>query len=981
MSVTITNNTNDISNNHEQNISKRINCEFNDLDPQTLIDISMDDDIKNENKRENKKLNKKTNNITITIPESFIINPFFTNINGGSVLSLAPRDLRLNYKHCNLLCFKDDIKQDDNYKNFVMCVFSNNTDKQKLVEACKYFTLIKAPITILRNYYLKKRANLVKSDVLTDFYPAKAEMPYDLDEIVIPLFELNETKARVLIHMYGNDHNEPISMNTFQKLHTMISIASYYNKFTSISSIVDSKIINIINALDEEIYWSNSKNCNFNMDDIFNMRSLSYNGHRLDQIRYATISGAKTLNNLLTKLDQKNKPFHTNRFLKGGCKNDNYIDTNNNNEEINIKSKYGLKSEHMNIYQVLLKSEKRTFYATDPDNSQSFTKDDVANLFEKITDEKYRFHLLNTLLISKEYCHLILNNKRVLQRNQDLFEKYKPLYAYLFGYAWVTFYLEESIFTTRSTKNHRFVFSLETAEQLPVFPFSMENIHHNPYVSLLLNRDLIHPMTNCMSINSMEDYKKYYGLCSKEEAFKRFNCFVSGNSEKNIFQGLDPKIFSFSGSVIPACLQRRSPLLDICTNNDMKFDDIYGTYFAHYYGESDIDVMCSVPSMAEFMLHCTKFLETITKNLECKRTDIKINAVKKMAVVITKHFFKVCVDDVNAELGTSYSPKTLIKIFEESLCSDNDSINKLPSEIITYFHVDYVQEKNEIIKKWRALQKVNNIEFDYDIFSTYNSITPSNEMVFKMASYDLAEENLPKKDHEVYYFINDFMDDDHQVPNDKNYLVFKFSESIRYKVESPKLKRTIELLKIETIDPFSTVGRFHKPCVRAYLQGDTFYMLPSFITAMMTLINIDYKYFAGSRDPIEIINKYMMRGYSVILNSNEKKSIIMYNKNIDITNGMFKIINDAQALGPKDLNDKIYKPGVYKLGLPSTIYKNSEHTYIKNVEDLKNLYQKSNNLKGLPIDILNYTAIGKNGNVTPLQTWVASAFYESINSI
>src|SRR6185503_12509112 len=103
----------------------------------------------------------------------------------------------------------------------------------------------------------------------------------------------------------------------------------------------------------------------------------------------------------------------------------------------------------------------------------------------------------------------VVNNKRVLRRNHDLFEKYKPLYAYLFGYAWDTFYLEESIFTTRSNKNHRFVLDVDTARELPLFPFSMENIHNNPYIALLLNRELIDPSTNCMSINSLEDYETY----------------------------------------------------------------------------------------------------------------------------------------------------------------------------------------------------------------------------------------------------------------------------------------------------------------------------------------------------------------------------------------------------------------------------------------------------------------------------------------
>jgi hypothetical protein len=156
-------------------------------------------------------------------------------------------------------------------------------------------------------------------------------------------------------------------------------------------------------------------------------------------------------------------------------------------------------------------------------------------------------------------------------------------------------------------------------------------------------------------------------------------------------------------------------------------------------------------------------------------------------------------------------------------------------------------------------------------------------------------------------------------------------------------------------------------------------MLPSFITAVMTLINIDYKYFAGSRDPIEIVNKYRMRGYSVILNPNEKKSIMMYNKHVDSTNGMFKITEDAEAFGPKDLNNKIFKPIVYKQGLPAELYTISKHRYINSITDLKNVYDREVNVKNCPINILDYNTINKSGCIAPLQMWIADAFYDHVN--
>ena len=54
-----------------------------------------------------------------------------------------------------------------------------------------------------------------------------------------------------------------------------------------------------------------------------------------------------------------------------------------------------------------------------------------------------------------------------------------------------------------------------------------------------------------------------------------------------------------------------------------------------------------------------------------------------------------------------------------------------------------------------------------------------------------------------------------------------------------------------------------------------------------TLINLDYKYFAGSIDPIDIINKYRTRGYSTILNDSEKIKFIKYVLSLDKTSIMY----------------------------------------------------------------------------------------------
>lgn len=936
-------------------IHTNLNNKFIDPDPYLYADRG----VKKQNHKSQKII---INGEEIILKDTEMINPFFVGMDGGSVLTLEPREMRC-YKEVYMMCHKDDVINTD-LAGIMMKMFSRIIDKEILQEICKKFTLIRTNSKILRNYCLKKKANIIEKEVLDIFYPDRLrEKIIVIDEIVVPMFELNEKMIRLYLNMHGSDQ-------TCTQINNMISLAGSYNK--TLTDPINVNMINTLTSIDTMTHWKNPDNCNFNMDDIFNMRTLSYNGHHLHTIRYATINGAKTLNELLTKLDD-NKKKHRITLIE----NDNY--------HFNNDDRCTIKSEHMNISHVLRNSKNRTFYATIDEGQFGFTNDQIADIFDRITNDNYRFHLLNSLLVSKEYCHFVVTNGRVLKRNADLFEKYKPIFAYTFGYAWTTMYLEESIFTTKTKKTNRYV-THDGAEYLPQWPFSMENVHNNPYVTLLLNRDLIDPKTNCMSINSLENYKKHYGVCSKEEAFKRFNTFTSQKNGVNIFKGLDPKIFSFSGSIIPACLQRHSPLFDQCTDESMEYDDAHTTYYSHYYADADIDVMCGTKTLAEFFLQTSIFLDTLCKNVECSRQDIKITPNKKMAVIISEYFFRVCVDDLNHETGEKYTSNTLKKLFDECLKDESENVNTLPQNILDYFYVDYVQEKNNSIKKWNIFKQQSKTigeKIDDELIKAFNVITSQDDMSVKLINYNTTEESMQKKDCEMYYFVNDFMDDAHKVPKEENYLLFKFGESIKFKLNTDKIKRSVEIFMTNPVDPFNTVARFHVPCVRAFFQGDKIYMLPSFITAMMTGINIDYKYFAGTRNPANIINKYLMRGYSVILNTNEKKSIYLYNKNIDEANGMFKIEGgDDNFFGPKDLNNKIFKPLVYSEGLSPDIYKKSKHTYINTVQDLKKHYSKhlKIDMNAAPIDILNYTAISRTGNISPYQQWVVDAFYEFMNS-
>ena len=871
------------------------------------------------------------------LKDNNIINPFFVGIDGSNLQTVTSKDIYQNYPVVYIMCMKDNISCDSNNNlSKLMKIFDRVLSRDDFKSSCCIFTLIPTDINILKNYNLRNLSSIIDGNLLNEHF-GYLNFNFGIDEIIVPMFEINESKGQI----YSNLHN---TTHILSQLKNIVNMVSYYNN--GFTGPIDRQLNTILGNVDHDLFWKNSKNCNFNMDSIFTKRVLTYNGMSIEKVRY-------------------------NKETKTLINNDNYIDDMNNN----TNTKLDIKVEHMNIYHVLKTSKFRTFYAQPLDDKLFLTKESVAELFRILHDKKYRFKLLNSLLVSKKYCHLVVNNSNVISLVGDLLKDYKPLYAYLFGYAWITMYLEESIMSTKTTKKHRYVFDIDTANKLPVFPFSMENIHNNPYVTLFLNRDIINPATNAMGICSFHDMKEeYYGVCDRHEAIKRMNIFVSGNHETNIFDGLKENIFSVSGSIIPACIQKYNPLIDTCTSSRMTYAEKWNTYFNHFYHNSDVDVMCGTNSMGKFIKYATEFINKISENINCSVDELNIQGLKKTAVVVSKHFFNECLDDVIEETGIDYTCDTLAELF-------NNNANNLSQDMRRYFYIDYVSEKNNLIKKWKQQERNSDIKFNKHVIDAYKEITPIADMTVKVTNYALAKSELIMKDNEVYYFINDYRDESTKVPENKNYLVMKFSESLKFKISVQKLKRTIELFQCGK-DPFNTVARFHKPCVRAYYQDNNIYMLPSCITAMMTFINIDYKYFAGSRDPIEIMNKYRMRAYSTILNMNEKKSMINYNKNNDKYDGMFKSESKNSPLGPKRLSDKIFKPGKYIIGLSDDIYDNKDNLeYINTVNNLVNIYKKDYkyNSQDAPINIFNFTAIGNNGYVKPLQTWVANAFYDYVN--
>ena len=124
-------------------------------------------------------------------------------------------------------------------------------------------------------------------------------------------------------------------------------------------------------------------------------------------------------------------------------------------------------------------------------------------------------------------------------------------------------------------------------------------------------------------------------------------------------------------------------------------------------------------------------------------------------------------------------------------------------------------------------------------------------------------------------------------------------------------------------------------------------MLPSCIGACMTLTNIEYKYFAGSKDPIEVINKYRQRGFTTILNDKERIKMIKYSHDVE----KWKDLYEIHGLNKRD-TDRIFRP----LDINSKLFRTA-----KMYEKINLFFNKTNCMMYNSVLTIN-----ENGYIIPL---------------
>lgn len=830
-----------------------------------------------------------------------ILNPFFVGIKGGTIKQLTWGDLHRNYNSVIIITLSVNYNE-ANLDNFFKEIITENDIKNNGL------TYFRTSLNILKNKDHYFRTNIVSKNYLNKLFPSG---DFNESEAVLSIFEMNEENTRKYCEFYK-------SSNEINEIDLKLNMMNYYLTDEKVKKIINYD--HIIEKLKDSDYWANRDNLDINITNSFVDRE--FNNQRSDMRNFTVLVDRNKQNINNENTDRK--------IIKKGDKE--YFEEPVEKKENKIRDNF---IDPSTVIKNKKDGTKRNFYTTNIDST--YTNESICNIFNKIDNEKIKYDLLNNLLVSKEYCHLILNNSKLLESSKGIFDKYKNVFKYTFGYAWLTFYLEECIARTKSTKNSRFSFDINTASKLPVFPFTYSDLKQNPYMTILIDDEEI-IQDNSYSLSYVENYDGY-GVCDLNTFKRRFNIFTSQNAEIDPLKGLDWTKFAVSGSSVTACLQKRSLLLDqLVKQSNNNEDEGFNKFARKYYGESDIDLMSNETSIVEFLKSVQTVYDLIKQNLNANENERKYEVVKSFAVSITEHFFTDFLDDFNKTYNLNLTKEEFEKMSDQLLLK-------------LYIYNKYIQNKSQ---QTYLMLKDNKIDINNKFFQEF--LIPNNYDSMNIYKLDSENyDNFNKMDTEIIYRRNDVIKEGQNKFNENdNKIVIKFSENFRFKLNCKKTN--IEMFRIKDREFFNTVARFHFPCVRSYYNGSNVHILPSCISAMMTGLNIEYKYFAGIRNPNEIVNKYLQRGFGVLLNKYERNIWVDYNKSDPLY---------SNVLGEKLVSNNLFKlenTGEYK------VYK---------IDDLKKYYEKLSSNK--IIDFTNMKTISENGNINKYCRSYVDYCYEIMN--
>ena len=192
--------------------------------------------------------------------------------------------------------------------------------------------------------------------------------------------------------------------------------------------------------------------------------------------------------------------------------------------------------------------------------------------------------------------------------------------------------------------------------------------------------------------------------------------------------------------------------------------------------------------------------------------------------------------------------------------------------------VKFIKNKPEyaIITKKQCLENLPDIvdeEDDKKLTAMHRELIKKQS---KLSDMDIAirAENHLEYQNKVFAIVNDIKK---SLPVEKANTLYlqKYKLKYGYKWILKGAKRHIEFFRIN-IEPQQLLHSFHVNVVRFWWDGKILRGLTSGVCAVLTGVNQWYKWIFNNKNPIDIIMKYIQRGYTTLLNREEIKYLKLY---------------------------------------------------------------------------------------------------------
>ena len=516
-----------------------------------------------------------------------------------------------NFNKLYILCLRNDENIDIDFCN-------KNISIEKLSKYTNKLTLVKGNMKMINSIIHRRFINIVDNSYLNIFNHKN----YDLDENELIIFMLNIVEED--IKLYLKQYNGMFDIKDVFKLK---NINDYYCE----NKMVKFYLTKIINNISETDYWKRYYNCKLNLSLKFMNRGFLY---------YDTI-----LNNNIKKI--------LSEINKESLEEDKYLGFLFN------------KKKWIDVSDAIKKSGFSLYKITKP--KYNLNNEIFNNCIDNVKSVREFYNIITSILISKDYCHLVINNKYILDKisdvdfysnlvnfnkekkvniNQSFLERFILIFKYIFSYTWITLLTEESIKYSNIKSFDRFIFDIDVASKLFNYPFNINYPKSSPYLPLLISDKLLNAKENllCFGFNKNNfSINNSSNIVNLDTFKKRLNIFLTGNASINILEGIDWEKIYLCGSMTTATIPKINPLMYLFSENPSNINNLeYNNFINEYYKDSDCDVMSNEQNIYKFIDDAYKFYNKINENIikikENKESNLNLEPIKSAVLVINENF-------------------------------------------------------------------------------------------------------------------------------------------------------------------------------------------------------------------------------------------------------------------------------------------------------------------------------------------------------